>query len=145
MKTPDNISDDIMFLTGLIINSLTKNINKSFREAGIDITIEQFSILALLWYKEGYSQQQIADSIRRDKTTVARVTGNMFEKNLLVKIPDCNDRRKNLIYLTKKGKELQDRCVKITDGYYIKALADISDAEIDKTVKVLNKIAMNIT
>ena len=105
MRTPQDISDNIMFLSGLITNTLANNINRSFREAGIEITIEQFSILALLWYKEGYNQQEIAVAMKRDKTTIARVIRNMFEKNLLVKVPDCNDRRNNLIYLTKKGKE----------------------------------------
>jgi DNA-binding MarR family transcriptional regulator len=145
MKTPESISANILFLTGLITNRLTYSINRSFREANIDITLEQFSILALLWYREGRNQKEIAGELNRDKTTVTRTLDKMFEKNLLVKVPDQVDRRKNLIYLTSKGKELQERCIRITGEFYIKAHIDITEQEMEGTISVLNRVISNIS
>jgi DNA-binding MarR family transcriptional regulator len=145
MKTPESISANILYLTGLITNRLTYSINRSFREAEIDITVEQFSILALLWYREGRNQKDLANELNRDKTTVTRILDKMFEKNLLVKVPDMTDRRNNLIYLTNKGKELQGRCIKLTGEYYIRALNDLSEKELEIATVVLNKIAGNIS
>lgn len=145
MKTPESISANILFLTGLITNRLTYSINRSFREAEIDITLEQFSILTLLWYKEGRNQQELANELSRDKTTVTRTLKNMFGKNLLVKVPDKTDRRNNLIYLTNKGKELQERCIRITGNYYVRALDNLSEPEVDYAIVALNKILSNIS
>ena len=145
MKTPESISANILFLTGLITNRLTYSINRSFREAEIDITLEQFSILTLLWYKEGRNQQELANELSRDKTTVTRTLKNMFGKNLLVKVPDKSDRRNNLIYLTNKGKELQERCIRITGNYYVRALDNLSEPEVDYAIVALNKILSNIS
>ena len=145
MKIPGSIAENVIFLTGLISNRLSYSINKSFRDEGIDITVEQFSILAILWYREGLNQQSIAEALNRDKTTIARVIGNMFDKNLLVKVPDGSDRRNNLVFLTKKGKELQDRCIKITGNYYVKALGSIPEEKLEKTLNVLNEIFKNIS
>ena len=145
MKTPESISANILFLTGLITNRLTYSINRSFREAEIDITLEQFSILTLLWYKEGRNQQELANELSRDKTTVTRTLKNMFGKNLLVKVPDKTDRRNNLIYLTNKGKELQERCIRITGNYYVRALDNLSEPEVDYAIGALNKILSNIS
>jgi DNA-binding MarR family transcriptional regulator len=145
MKAPESISANILFLTGLITNRLTYSINRSFREAEIDITLEQFSILTLLWYREGRNQQELANELSRDKTTVTRTLRNMFEKNLLVKVPDKTDRRNNLIYLTKKGKEHQGRCIRITGDYYVKALNNLSEPEVENAIVALNKIVSNIS
>jgi DNA-binding MarR family transcriptional regulator len=145
MIVTNNIGGNILFLTGLITNRLNNRINRSFREADIDITAEQFSILALLWYREGYNQQELAEALSRDKTTIARVLGNMFDKNLLVKVPNGSDRRSNLVYLTRKGRELQEKCIRITGEYYVKALENISDENLERAVGVLNEIIINIS
>lgn len=144
MRYPESLLDNVLFLCGVINNRISRKINHSFRNAGIDITLEQFAVMALLWYKEGYNQQEIADTLKRDKTTITRVLGKMFDKNLLVKVPDRKDSRNNLIYLTKLGKDLQHKCVDITGNQYNKLVKDITDEEITITLNVLNKILRNI-
>lgn len=137
-------SYNILYLAGTITNSLSNMFNRMFRQARIDITVEQFSVLALLWYKEGMNQQEIANSLNRDKTTITRVLENMFRKNLLVKATDQADRRNKRIFLTQKGKELQDKSLQLTNGVYTKVMANLDEGEMKSTLKVLNTINENL-
>jgi DNA-binding MarR family transcriptional regulator len=145
MDIPDTIQSNIGYLTGLVTNTIANVINTSFRQAGLDVTIEQFSILAVLFYKEGVNQQEIAALLSRDKTTIARVIGNMFKKSLLVKVPDNTDRRNNRIYLTQKGKDIQDVAVEIAGKIYMRSLENIPEEQLEIALNVLDRIVKNIS
>ncbi len=144
MDQPSSLTDNLFFLSGVMTNRLSYRIKRSFRNAGIDVTTEQFSILALLWYKEGYNQQEIANILQRDKTTITRVLDKMFSKNLLVRVPDPNDSRSKLIYLTRSGKDLQAQCVDITGKEYARVMQGIPERESRQVVEVLKKIIANL-
>ena len=143
-KIAQDPSYNLLFLAGKITNSLANTFNRMFRQAGLEITVEQFSILALLWYKEGMNQQEIANAINRDKTTITRVLENMFRKNLLVKATDQADRRSKRIFLTQKGKELQEKSLQMTSEIYMKAMENLEDKEAGIALKVLNTISANL-
>ncbi len=134
----------MLYLVGEVSRSAHKNVSNTFIQRKFDVTVEQFGVLALLWYKEGVKQQEIADELRRDKTTITRIVENMIKRNLIVRIPDTKDRRNKLIYLTQKGKELQKDMVESSGMIYYQALQNIPDEEIDVCLKVLNKVLRNL-
>ena len=68
----------------------------------------------------------------------------MFKKNLLVKATDQADRRNKRIYLTRKGKELQDTILHIAGDVYAKALQNLNDEDIEPALRVLNTIHANL-
>jgi len=144
MLKPEYLTDNFFFIIGAINNQFNNKINKLFRETNLHITVEQFSILALLWYKEGYNQQEIAKILSRDKTTITRILNNLVNRNLIVKIPNNSDKRNNLIYLTNKGKQLQYMCVQLTGNEYDKALNKTTDDDLNITINTLKKILNNI-
>jgi len=144
MKIPKSLNDNILYLAGEVARRVHNNISTKFTEQGFDVTVEQFGVLALLWYKEGVKQQGIADGLNRDKTTITRVVQNMINRKLIVKILDKLDRRNNLIYLTKEGKELQRDMVESAGEVYNKALKDIPDEEVVLCLKVLNQVMGNL-
>ena len=144
MKTPISLNENILYRAGELSRMLHKRITSIFMEHNFGVTVEQFGILALLWYSEGVTQQEIANSLNRDKTTVARVVKNMEKQNLIVKVPDQLDKRNNRIYLTQKGKTLQKDMVEATGRVYMEALKDIPDEDIVHCIKVLNRIVQNL-
>ena len=107
-------------------------------------TIEQFSILTILWYEDGLSQQEIANRLNRDKTTLTRVINNMEKTNLVVRIADKLDRRINHIHLTHLGKELQQTLSMATGSIYMDSIHGIKENEIHQLAAILNKIIQNL-
>ena len=45
------------FITGKTSTAIARRLQKNFKQSGIDITIEQWSVLYHLWKEEGQSQK----------------------------------------------------------------------------------------
>ncbi len=144
MKDPKSLDSNILFLIGKITKRIHGAVTQEFTNAGYDVTVEQFSVLAFLWYEEGVNQQRLAEELDRDKTTIARIIRNMEKKNLLIRIADKADQRNKLIYLTTLGKELQDKMVLTAGKVYTKALHSLSQSELSDGLVILKKINKNL-
>ncbi|MBR9997871.1 MAG: MarR family transcriptional regulator [Cyclobacteriaceae bacterium] len=141
---PKHLDENIAFLIGKASHLFYSRVTGAFREKKIDVTVEQFSILTILWYDDGLLQQEIANRLNRDKTTLTRVINNMEKRNLVVRIPDKSDRRVNLIHLTYLGKELQKTLTETTGNIYLKSIEGLSPDKLRHLVENLNTIINNL-
>lgn len=94
-------------LTGRVPLLLNRFLTQNFKKSGIPLTREQWSILAVLWEKDGCSQQVLADLTNRDKPSTTRLIDNLEKEKYVVRRPHATDRRQNLIYLTDKGRSVE--------------------------------------
>ena len=141
---PVTLNENLAFLIGDVNHRIYQNITRIFRQNKYNVTLEQFSVLALLWYQDGLKQQEIAERLNRDKTTITRVVNNMIRQNLVVKIPDKTDLRATLIYLTNYGRQVQDKMVSSAGTVYMKMIKGLKKSDINITVSVLNTIISNL-
>jgi MarR family transcriptional regulator, organic hydroperoxide resistance regulator len=93
--------------TGVLYYLLSRRLNELLTEAGTGITVDQFRLLTMLWPEDGITQQQLATLLGRDRASITRMTDILENQGVLVRISDKSDRRINLIYLTKVGKEIE--------------------------------------
>jgi len=145
MMEPTSLEDNIIYLIGEITRLSHKRVSSIFIKNKFDVTVEQFGVLALLWYQEGINQQAIANGLNRDKTTITRIIENMIKKNLIVKVPDQLDKRNKLIYLTDKGRSLQKDMIESTGVVYMDAIKKLSVKEIKTVTGVLQKMKINLS
>ena len=78
-----NFNDSFGFIvvkTGRLIENKLKS---NFEKSGVSVTPQQWSVLTMLWNEDGISQQNLADSFSKDKTSMTRLLNNM-EKNELI-------------------------------------------------------------
>ncbi|MBE9511445.1 MAG: MarR family transcriptional regulator [Bacteroidetes bacterium] len=144
MEAPKSLDENIIYQIGETSKLVHKRVTAIFLERGFDVTVEQFSVLALLWYKEGVKQQDIADGLKRNKTTITRIVENMINRNLIVKVPDQLDKRNKLIYLTQKGKALQKEMVEASGLVYYQTLNNITPKDIEKCLVILKQMIKNL-
>ena len=144
MNTPESLNNNLLFLAGQLSKKVYESVTNAFREKGFDITVEQFEILSVLWYQEGINQQYLANELDKDKTTIARIINNMVKKDLLVKVEDQEDLRNKRIYLTHKGKSLQNDTIRTAGKTYLKALDNLGQNDLNTAVRILNKALMNL-
>jgi len=123
---------------------LIKKLNQYFKMNGYDVTTEQYRILINLWNKDAQNQQELAEATFKSKTSITRLINGLEKKNLVVRIPDNADHRNNLIYLTKKGKELPEVLTGLAKKVLKQAQVDISEEEIETCKMVLCKVIQNI-
>lgn len=137
---------DLLFviLTGKVSLVVNRAVTRSFRAAELDITPEQFTVMAYLWKNDGRTQQELCDDTNKDKPSMTRLIDNLEKQNLVSRIPDRTDRRTNLIHLTPKGKELKQKASDIVLDVVKLALNGISAEQIDTCRVVLNNVLSNL-
>lgn len=134
------LEESMGFLTSRAHSIFNRMLLKNFKEVDHPITTEQYGILVRLWDSDGKSQQNICDSTGKDKPSITRIIDNL-EKSGFVKRECCpNDRRKNLIYLTDKGKELMDLSTEIGLRTLDELLTGIPQDQIELTKSVLRQV-----
>lgn len=115
------------FLTGKYSIAVMRRLQRNLKEAGLSITSEQWSIMYNLWVEEGLTQQELAIRTFRDKPSVTRLINNLERLNLVIRVNDKNDRRSNLIYLTKTGRKMKDEGMKQANNTIEQALGGMTE------------------
>ena len=145
MRIPKSLDDNLIFQLGTIARKVHQHVETVFRKENLEITPEQFSLLTILWYNEGVSIKELADRSQRDKTTISRVVDNMIKRDLIRRLDNMDDKRAKRIFLTDKGRNLQDQLVMLSGEIYVQALGNLSDEELDHTLAVIQKIEKNLS
>ena len=132
------------FITGKASTAIARRLQKNFKQAGLDITIEQWSVLYHLWKQDGLSQQQLCDATFRDKPGITRLVDNLEKIKLVKRVPSKNDRRINLIYLTKDAQNLQDKTMQLANKTLNEALNGVTAGQITTAKEVLQIVYDNL-
>ena len=117
---------------------------KHFKQSALDITIEQWSVLYHLWKEDGLSQQQLCDATFRDKPSITRLVDNLEKLKLVKRVPSKNDRRINLIYLTKEAQSLQEKTMALANQTLNEALTGVTSGQIEIAKEVLQTVYNNL-
>jgi len=131
-------------LTGKISTAINRTFLRAFALEGVDITTEQWSILACLWQKDRVTQQALCSLTLKDKPSMTRLIDNLEKRNLVIRVSDHTDRRINLIHLTDTGFALQAKATEIVQKIASRTLNKITDEELNVCRSVLKKIMANL-
>lgn len=137
--------DSLAMLLDRANRSIANNLQRIFAAGGYDITVEQWMILLLLWMNNGLSQQQIAQGTGKDKGTISPQIDALEQKSLLVRVPDPTDKRRNLIYLTQAGKQLENELVPLGIQNMQQAQTGIAPEDMQTCKRVLRTLSGNLT
>ena len=132
------------FITGKASTAVARRLQKNFKDAGIEITIEQWSVLYHLWKQDGQSQQQLCEATFRDKPSITRLVDNLEKSKLVKRVASKNDRRSNHIFLTKEGKTLEQKTMEVANRTLNEALDGVTNTQIEMAKKVLQTVYDNL-
>ena len=144
-KTPYMIEESLGYIIGRSGRSIANRLNQNFLSAGHNVTCEQWAILSQLWHNNGQSQKELAGNTCKDKTSITRLIDGIEKRNLVVRIPDKKDGRQKLIYLTNKGKELQQELLHVVKKTLAEAQAGIRLSDLQTCKDVLRKVTKNLS
>ena len=122
----------------------TLNFNKNLKENNIILTAELWGIINFLLEEDGINQNQIGKLINKDHTCVSRLIDTLIKKGIINKEISLEDKRVNLIYLTKAGKELQNKAADTVRHSLDKVFKNVSEEEKEIFSIVLDKIIKNL-
>lgn len=132
------------FITGKASTAIARRLQKNFKQSGLDITIEQWSVLYHLWKQDGISQQELCNATYRDKPSITRLVDNLEKLQLVKRVPSDSDRRINLIFLTKQGQKLQEDTMGLAEETLNEALETVPADKIEVCKEVLQVVYDNL-
>ena len=132
------------FITGMASTAIARRLQKNFKQEGIEITIEQWSVLYHLWKKDGISQQDLCNASFRDKPSITRLVDNLEKLKLVKRVPSQTDRRSNSIMLTEAAKKLQEKTMEIASRTLNEALEGVAADDVETAKKVLQQVYDNL-
>ncbi len=128
---------------GMAHNYLFKHLSKLIKAQELCITPEQFAVMSQLWGTDGRTQAELATLTNRDRANVTRILDILEREELVQRKDDPTDRRVFKIFLTKKGKVLQQPTSKVAQQAIADATKGISKADLETCMKVLLKTIEN--
>ncbi|MEK0413146.1 MAG: hypothetical protein RL070_634 [Bacteroidota bacterium] len=131
-------------INGMASTAVARRLQKNFRLAGLEITIEQWSVLYHLWKQDGLSQQELCIRTFRDKPSITRLIDNLEKQKLVKRMPSKEDRRINLVCLTEPAKLLQDKTIELANQTMDEALIGVNKNEIEIVKQVFQKVYDNL-
>lgn len=132
------------FITGKASTAIARRLQKNFKAQGLDITIEQWSVLYHLWKEDGLSQQALCDATFRDKPSITRLVDNLEKLQLVKRVPSKDDRRINLICLTPEAQDLQEKAMDLANQTLNEALAGVTNGQVEIAKEVLQTVYENL-
>jgi len=132
-------------INGMASTAVARRLQKNFRAAGLEITIEQWSVLYHLWKEDGLSQQELCNRTFRDKPSITRLIDNLEKQELVNRMPSSSDRRINLVALTDKAKEMQQLTIDLANQTMNEALIGVKKEDIELVKQVFQRVYDNLT
>ncbi|HEY0751738.1 MAG TPA: MarR family winged helix-turn-helix transcriptional regulator [Chitinophagaceae bacterium] len=132
------------FIAGVASTAIARRLQKKFNANGLNLTIEQWSILYHLWKNDGKSQQELCNDTFRDKPSITRLIDNLEKLNLVKRLPDEHDRRINKVVLTKQALKLQDQTMTMAEETLNEALEGVPAEQVELCKQVLQKVYDNL-
>ena len=124
---------------------LKKYLAEVFKKNNVNLTAEQYLVMDTLWNEGTLTQQAIAFIIQKDKNSVTQFIDNLEKKGLVTRSVAKDDRRVNNIVVTPEGMALKDSTKQLAIETMNKAVAGVSEEDLNTFVSVLKKVCSNIS
>jgi DNA-binding MarR family transcriptional regulator len=108
--------------------------------APFDIHARDLGVLLAIDRCESASQQQVAESLGVDRTTMVAIIDALEAKGIVVRRPDPEDRRRNVVELTQAGQTLLRQATAASDVAEAELLAPLNPQEGEQLRTLLARI-----
>ena len=115
-----------------------------FKEAGVDISPEQWIILLRLFENDGQSQGALADKNFHDYPNITRMVDALEKRMLVKRTSDPEDRRKFLIHLTQEGRGLVEKFLPQVVEMKKKNFSGLAKEDRNSLMSILRKVENNL-
>ncbi|MEC0092174.1 MarR family winged helix-turn-helix transcriptional regulator [Paenibacillus macquariensis] len=110
----------------------------------LQLAPEQYLVIALLLKKEGISQNDIANTLKKDKSSITRMLASLEQKGFIKRTGSAIDRRAVQVYLTDEGRALSDEVDRISSRTKELLNSGFTDEELTELKRLLMKVSGNV-
>ena len=130
------------WMINVIANKASKDFDLELKKHGL--TIALWPTLMCLWEEEGITQRDIAAKSKVENSTTTRTLDKLEKLELVERRADPNSRRSFRIYLTEKGKALEEQLISIPARLNKELMSELDEQEQQQILKLLQKMVAEI-
>jgi len=109
----------------------------------LSINPHQIPLIQYLYENEKASQDEVADFLFLSKGTVAKILRRLEDDGIIEREVNQENRRKNDVVLSEKGKEIAIKIEKIDEKWESQIYKDLTKEEIEKGEEIIKKMVKN--
>lgn len=140
----EKLNDIIFYTLEKSIKTYRQFAQKNIRNAGFNITIDQWLVLKTIQEDPTTSQQQLAVKVFKDFASITRIIDLLVRNGYLVRNFHKEDRRRSDLTLSKEGTKIIKNLQPIITSNRAISLDGISLTDMEKLQSTLTKIITNI-
>ncbi|MGA2364429.1 MAG: MarR family transcriptional regulator [Steroidobacteraceae bacterium] len=126
------------FLVRDVSRLSAKHFQRNARE--LELSLPQCKVLGHLSRNEGISQARLAELTETDPMTLVRTLDRMQQDGWIERRADPADRRAHQLFLREAAKPVLQRIWKIADQARNEVLAELSSAEREQLIELLERV-----
>lgn len=122
--------------------NIKKGFEDFFKRNGADLNINpaEAMFLSKIYYKDGISQREIANSLKVSEANITKTFKKLERKELVYKtIDEENNARRNL-HLTEKGEKTFEKCILLFKNFDEQLFEGLNQDQIEKMESQLYEI-----
>lgn len=117
--------------------------SQAFKSAGFDVTPEQWVILESLFFKNGQSQNDLAEFSFKDAPTISRILDLLVKKGYTIREEVKGDKRARKITLTEKGHQLVTQMQPLVEDLRAQGWNNLTDEDHQSLVRIVDQVFKN--
>ncbi len=142
-KLSDVLKDErVAHLVRLCARGFNRSLTRRLADHGV--SFGHWVFLRILWKTEGLTQRQLAELANLTEPTVHTAMAKLQEAGIVTRRTQSGNRRKQHVYLTKKGRSLQQVLEPLAVEANSVALDRLNDAQQEALREVLLHILENL-
>ncbi len=120
----------ITFLIYQASRAIHLHLNKALSENGLPLLIEQWPVLMEIVHNNGISQQELANRVGKNKTTLTRILNTLEKNGFIRRETSTVDKRSKLLYHNDEAEEISPKIIEVLKEQSLEILKGLeSDAE----------------
>ncbi len=136
LKLENQLCFPVYAASRLIVREYTPYLDK------LGITYPQYLVLMILWEKDGYAVNDIAQKLILNTNTITPLLKRMEKMDIIKRQRSDEDERKVMVHLTEKGIKMKEEAVKIPEQLAQKLLN--SSLELDDLIRLKEHLGVII-
>lgn len=137
--------DNVGTLIDRTTRTLKANYQRAFKNAGYNITPEQWVLIDHLFKKGSASQTDLANGTFKDAPTVSRIIDKLTQKDFVARTRFPNDRRRYQVSLTDFGKKAHEDLNPLVTELRGKTWEGLSKNDYAELTRILDTIRDNFS
>lgn len=143
MEKKHSRSNSLVYLLERTHRQAKQLLQREFDASELNISVDQWIVLARVAERPGQNHKQLADSTAKDPASITRIISLLLKQKLVKKTPDKKDQRSSLLNITPAGKSILSGCTKKAETFRKSAGKGLSQEDLNQLRKLLDTLYEN--